>query len=1429
MVRLRQPVRVATVMSLIAAGAMSAVGAEAAPVPTVASATSASAKAGPVARAEAIEIATAHIKGHPGDYRLTKSDVDELTVASAYVSEDSGVTHVTLSQRQRGLEVFGAYATVNVAADGEVLFVGESLVGGLADTSGRTDLDAVAAARSASERLDIGRPRGVRVTSQPKGQSRKTVLSGGGVSDDPIPARVGWQPTADGLRMAWQLVLDDPDNASLWNTTVDAQTGGVLKVEDWTSHDTVTDLSHRLGRSAPAGSPRVATEARRAMDGSPDPVEDGATYRVVTGESPLEGPRALVSNPADSTASPHGWHDTDGEPGAEHTTTDGNNVAAYLDENGDNNRDQTWVVDGGEDLTFDAEADLDGHAQNYRDAAVTNLFYWNNIVHDIAYGYGFDEAAGNFSANNYGRGGAGGDAVLAEAADGAGVNNANFASPAVDGSEQPRMQMYLWPGDQFGAQNQVVVDGVGSFDASWSRFAPAPTSEGVTADTLVHGGTGCDAGQYPQTLPSQPWTAVVDSGSNPESMCTFQQRGQVAQELGAAAVIVAVASEDLVVVDGPLSGPRVEIPMVSVTQSDGATIKASAGDVAVTVRQHPDHPGIRDGDLDAGIIVHEYAHGISTRLTGGPTVNCLGGDEQAGEGWSDFLALAMLLDPAVDDPDGPRGVGGYVTYGTDRHSAGIRPAPYSRDMTIQPFTYDSIKTKGWLDGSTLKAPHGIGHGWAAVLWDMTWDLIDKHGFNPDVYDEWSTGGNNRAIQYVIEGLKFQGCYPGLLDSRDGIIAAADELSDGDDTCTIWSAFARRGLGFSATQGSSFDRDDNQEAFDTHPDCRAGFEGLAAEPALNLATAGSAQSVEFSIGGDEGLDVLAGSPYSRQVNCRTLAVEDPRAEQITPRPLPEETVPAGKGLSFDAATGRYTYGWKTLKEWGRTCRELVVTRTDGVQHRAFFEFAAQGAAHPVSGHVRDADGAAVANATVRIDATNVAPVTTDAEGSYIFASVPKGTHTATAVAVGGCSDPLSQQVVVDEPTTLDFSLPRCKVRRVSTAADGTEGNLDASGPSVSGDGRYVAFYSPATTLVPGDGNGRRDVFVADRTTGVVERASVASDGTEGNDTSTLVSLSADGRYVAYDSLSTNLVGDDSNDTSDIFLRDREIGTTERVSVASDGTEANAHSDRPAVSGDGRYVAFDSSATNLVPGDTNGRPDVFVRDRVTGAIEMVSVTAAGAGGNGLSYAASISSDGRYVAYYSSATNLVADDTNRAQDVFVRDRQTGTTERVSLGADGVQSNAGSMFPSLSSDGRFVVFNSVASNLAPGDSNGTSDVFLHDRQSGKTERVSVSRDGTEGDGFSSQASVSDDGRRVVFESLATTLVADDANGRRDVFVRDRVSGTTELLSASGDGTHGDATSDSVDISADGRYAAFRSYAANLVRGDTNGLADIFLRELGQ
>lgn len=213
---------------------------------------------------------------------------------------------------------------------------------------------------------------------------------------------------------------------------------------------------------------------------------------------------------------------------------------------------------------------------------------------------------------------------------------------------------------------------------------------------------------------------------------------------------------------------------------------------------------MRDGAFDNVITVHEYGHGISTRLTGGPGVNCLNVAEQMGEGWSDYLALMLTMKPA-DVGANARGVGNYAL-GQTISGGGIRQYPYSTDMTINPHTYDDTKT--------VSVPHGLGSVWAAMLWDMTWGLIEKHGFNPDVYAPWNTGGNNLAIQLVIDGLKLQGCSPGFVVGRDAILAADEALTGGDNKCIIWNAFARRGLGLSADQGSSGSNADNTEAFDS---------------------------------------------------------------------------------------------------------------------------------------------------------------------------------------------------------------------------------------------------------------------------------------------------------------------------------------------------------------------------------------------------------------------------------------------------------------------------------------------------------------------------------------------------------------------------------------------------------------------------------------
>ncbi|MFJ5695519.1 TolB family protein [Arthrobacter sp. NPDC093125] len=418
-------------------------------------------------------------------------------------------------------------------------------------------------------------------------------------------------------------------------------------------------------------------------------------------------------------------------------------------------------------------------------------------------------------------------------------------------------------------------------------------------------------------------------------------------------------------------------------------------------------------------------------------------------------------------------------------------------------------------------------------------------------------------------------------------------------------------------------------------------------------------------------------------------------------------------------------------------------------------------------------------------------------------------------------------------------------RASVASDGTQASSASFDPAISSDGRYVAFKSTADNLVPGDTNGVGDVFVHDRDTGGMERVSVASDGVQGDGSSSFEQLqpaiSVDGRYVAFESEATNLVPGDTNEAPDVFVHDRATGSTERVSVASDGSQASFRSlaagfgsFNPAISADGRHVAFFSRAVNLVPGDTNDG-DVFVHDRVAGSTERVSVASDGTQTDifNESYIPEISSDGRYVSFESRANNLVPGDTNGTFDAFVRDRVTGSTERVSVASDGTQANGSSQRAAISADGRYVAFVSDASNMVPGDTNGTFDAFVRDRVTGSTERISVTDDGTQANGIGSfNPAISADGRYVAFGSFADNLVPGDTSFY-DIFVRDRVTGSTERVSVASDGTQANENSLGLDeslrapaISGDGRYVAFTSRASNLVPGDTNGVPDVFVRD---
>ncbi|MFF3444057.1 S8 family serine peptidase [Streptosporangium sp. NPDC002721] len=463
------------------------------------------------------------------------------------------------------------------------------------------------------------------------------------------------------------------------------------------------------------------------------------------------------------------------------------------------------------------------------------------------------------------------------------------------------------------------------------------------------------------------------------------------------------------------------------------------------------------------------------------------------------------------------------------------------------------------------------------------------------------------------------------------------------------------------------------------------------------------------------------------------------------------------------------------------------------------------------------GSRVPGATVTVlDVPDSLVATTDVNGKYMIEDVPEGDYQVAVAAPGvSRSEPGEVTVLGTKTARADFALPRpSATERVSVTSDGHQGNGEAWWPKMSANGEAVTFASPASNFVADDTNNDLDIFVTDLRTLAVERVSVASDGTQGDGFSLSPTISADGRLVGFGSGATNLVSGDANGQTDAFAHDRRTGRTELISVASDGTRSDGLSSSPSFSADGRFAVFNSDATNLVPGDANGRTDVFVRDRTTGRTEAVSVGTGGLTGDGNSREQSISADGRFVAFESGATDLVPGDTNGHADVFVRDRQTGRTELIPAPE---AREAGS--PSISADGRTVVY------IASGGMEGYQ-IYAHDRQTGTRTLASAASDGSMANDWSFAPSLSADGQTVAFYTYATNLAAGDTNGRTDVYVRDLKAGTTTRVSDGPGGVEGDGSAGIPSLSGDGRYVAFESNSANLVGDDTNRKADIFVHD---
>ena len=400
-------------------------------------------------------------------------------------------------------------------------------------------------------------------------------------------------------------------------------------------------------------------------------------------------------------------------------------------------------------------------------------------------------------------------------------------------------------------------------------------------------------------------------------------------------------------------------------------------------------------------------------------------------------------------------------------------------------------------------------------------------------------------------------------------------------------------------------------------------------------------------------------------------------------------------------------------------------------------------------------------------------------------------------------------------------------RVSVVTGGGQANDASNFASLSADGRYVAFESAANNLVANDFNARRDIFVRDRAIGTTKCLTAFPFGT-GNDDSTRASISGNGRFVAFESLASNLVPGDTNGAQDIFVYDLQTDVRELVSVTSSGQQADGMSEFPEISSDGRFVAFTAWGSSLVAGAPPDLPQIVLRDRATGTTEPVSVDANGTPASFGAIEPAVSDDGRFVVFYSASPDLVPGDTNGKADVFLRDRLAGTTTRVSVDASGNELDGDSFSPRLSGDGRFVVFTSFADDILPGLPGGVLHVFLKDLSTGMVELVSMATDGTPGDGDSHEPFLSADGRFVSFHSLSANLVAGDTNGWEDVFLRDRIGGTTERVDLRSDGGQPSWDTDSWPsyLSDDGRFVSFASPASDFVSGDTNAAYDVFVRD---
>ena len=744
------------------------------------------------------------------NYNLTANDVLDLQVSDAYFSDKTRINHVYINQAYQGIKIFNAISSVAVR-DNYVFHYANAFVSNISSKVNTTTIgiNPQAAIASVVSEYNLGSLNNLETIST---DSNSYMFSNGGVSKEDIPVELVYQLLEDGtLKLAWDINIRALNGKNWYSVRVDAVSGEVIDTFDWIVSCDFGDINHSNHASHPDKTNEITLFKKETSV-----MPDGSMYNVLAlpAESPNHGPFQLLSDPSNSIASPFGWHDIDGAVGPEFNITRGNNVWSQEDTDGNNGT--GFSPDGGTTLDFNFPFNSDQAPIGYQDASLTNLFYMNNIMHDVWYQYGFNEVSGNFQQNNYGNGGLEGDFVFADGQDGNGLNNALFGTPPEPNNGNPTnpgMTMFLWaatgpPGMPLTINNSSVA---GDYIASTAGFGTPLSSTPIIGDLALvvddnaSGGDvndACDPIVNGAQLLGK--IALINRGD-----CEFGAKVLAAENEGAIAVIIL---NNVVGAPTPLGGGavgnQVTIPSIMISLADAQAIVAALNNgETINASLVETGPFQKDGSLDNGIVAHEYGHGISSRLTGGPgSPNCLINAEQMGEGWSDWFALMLTME-ATDLPETGRGIGTFAT-GQPTNGGGIRPFPYSTDTGINPMTYAST------NNGNISQPHGIGSVWATVLWDLTWKYIEKYGFDADLYN--GTGGNNKVMQLVIDGLKLQNCGVGFVQGRDALLAADVALTNGQDACLIWEVFAARGLGLNADQGTFGSRFDQVEDFTMPP-------------------------------------------------------------------------------------------------------------------------------------------------------------------------------------------------------------------------------------------------------------------------------------------------------------------------------------------------------------------------------------------------------------------------------------------------------------------------------------------------------------------------------------------------------------------------------------------------------------------------------------